>query len=181
MREEIYALVQNIKPLDQQEQDDIDFASKWIKSGAELFRTQSPATPPVHLVSYFVVIDDAAEKVLLVDHIKAQLWLPSGGHVDPNEHPKQAAAREAMEELFIEADFIQDNPVLMNVAVTQNTNTPHTDVSFWYAIKADSTQNLKYDEREFNGIKWFPIDNIPTQRIGSDIGRFIEKYKSLKA
>ena len=39
--------------------------------------------------------------VLLVNHINAGLWLPPGGHVEPDEHPAQTASREALEELGI--------------------------------------------------------------------------------
>jgi ADP-ribose pyrophosphatase YjhB (NUDIX family) len=32
--------------------------------------------------------------VLLINHIKAGVWLYPGGHIDPNEDPAQAAVRE---------------------------------------------------------------------------------------
>lgn len=37
-------------------------------------------------MSYFLVASDT--QVLLVDHKNAQLWLPTGGHVEPGEHPR---------------------------------------------------------------------------------------------
>jgi 8-oxo-dGTP diphosphatase len=71
----------------------------WLDSGAALCRTRKPATPDKHLVSYFVVVDSSQHAVLLVDHRKAQLWLPTGGHVEPGEHPRMTVRREANEEL----------------------------------------------------------------------------------
>ncbi len=38
------------------------------------------------------------EALLLHWHKKLQIWLPSGGHIDPNEDPIQAVLREAVEE-----------------------------------------------------------------------------------
>jgi 8-oxo-dGTP pyrophosphatase MutT (NUDIX family) len=46
-------------------------------------------------VSGFVVEEDAT---LLHWHQKLQIWLPPGGHIDPNEDPIQAVIREALEE-----------------------------------------------------------------------------------
>jgi len=59
----------------------VHFAKGWIDSGAQIFRLMKPETPDPHLVAYFLLLDPAQKKVLLVDHKKAGLWLPSGGHV----------------------------------------------------------------------------------------------------
>jgi len=50
-------------------------------------------------VATFVINDD---KVLLLWHKKLQMWLPPGGHIDPNELPDQAAIREVFEETGLE-------------------------------------------------------------------------------
>lgn len=98
-------IILSIDAHDELEQQHIDETQKWIRSGTPMFRIEKPATPPKHLVSYFVLIDEKARKLLLVDHKKAQLWLPSGGHVEPDENPAHAAARECLEELGIIANF----------------------------------------------------------------------------
>lgn len=46
------------------------------------------------------------EKVLLLWHKKLQMWLPPGGHIDPNELPDQAAVREVLEETGLEVLLI---------------------------------------------------------------------------
>jgi 8-oxo-dGTP pyrophosphatase MutT (NUDIX family) len=43
--------------------------------------------------------------VLLGDHVKSGLWLPSGGHVEHGEDPRDTVDREAFEELGIRARF----------------------------------------------------------------------------
>ncbi|MFI5343447.1 MAG: NUDIX domain-containing protein [Chlamydiales bacterium] len=45
----------------------------------------------------------------LVDHKKANLWLPAGGHVEPNEHPRETVKREILEELSIQVPTIKWN------------------------------------------------------------------------
>jgi hypothetical protein len=56
-------------------------ALAWVRSDAPIWRTSKPATPPRHLVAYFVLVDASARSCLLVDHRLAQLWLPTGGTV----------------------------------------------------------------------------------------------------
>ncbi|MEO0829042.1 MAG: NUDIX domain-containing protein, partial [Pseudomonadota bacterium] len=132
-RQRVQAIVENIQPLDAREQRDKADTMRWIASGAELFRLKKPATPPRHLVSYFVLLD--GDHVLLVDHVLAELWLPPGGHLDPGEHPADAARRECREELDLEAEFLGEAPVMLTVEQTVGISEPHTDVTFWYALR----------------------------------------------
>ena len=37
----------------------------------------------------------SGEKTLLIWHIGLRMWLPPGGHCEPNEDPVEAAVREA--------------------------------------------------------------------------------------
>jgi len=97
MRAAIRRELEFIDPLDALERQHRDAALAWVDSGAPLFRTERPATPPQHLVSYFPVLD--GENILLVDHRNARLWLPPGGHVEQGEHPRETVAREIREEL----------------------------------------------------------------------------------
>ena len=46
--------------------------------------------------------------VLLHLHKKLGLWLPPGGHLEPNELPDEAALRETMEEAGIEIRLLQE-------------------------------------------------------------------------
>ncbi len=91
--------VSEISAFDDIEKEHIEDTLAWIKSGAPIFRITKPDVPKKHLVSYFVLFDPAAKKILLVDHKKALLWLPAGGHVEPNENPRDTVQRECMEEL----------------------------------------------------------------------------------
>src|SRR4051812_36811324 len=96
---EILKEIKTLKPFDALESEHLKDAIEWVESGANIFRIKKPDVPPKHLVSYFVLIDPAQKSMLLVDHIKAQLWLPTGGHVEPDEHPNQTVKREVVEEL----------------------------------------------------------------------------------
>jgi len=145
----------------------------WIDSGAEICRIEKPSTPPIHLVSYFAVID--GEHVLLVDHINAELWLPTGGHVEPGEHPRTAALREAKEELAIEGEFLHDYPLFLTMTETVGKTAGHTDVSIWYALRGDKSEKIVFDESEFRTVCWFHKDDVPLERSDLHMGRFLKK------
>ena len=154
--------IHTITPHDTLEAVHVHDATQWIQSGAELFRIEKPDKPPKHLVSYFVVVDPLHQSLLLGDHIKAQLWLPTGGHVEPNEHPKQTVAREAKEELKIDAKFLRSNekPLFLTVTQTVGLTAGHTDVSLWYLLSGDAHDKLIFDRSEFTDMAWFSFGEI---------------------
>ena len=183
MRSEIFQLIQEITPFDGLEKTQIQETLDWINSGVEIFRLEKPATPPKHLVSYFLLLDTANRQVLLVDHKKAQLWLPSGGHVEPGEHPRVTVEREIEEELGSRAKFVQETPFFLTATPTEGLDNHegviHTDVSLWYLLKGDIHQVYDYDKREFHGIQWFAFDSLPYPRTDPQMGRFMQKLESI--
>jgi SAM-dependent methyltransferase len=175
IRSAIVDVVSAIVPFDRLEEEHVDFVKNWIASGAELFRGSKPDHPQIHLVSYFIVIDQRSNQFLLVDHKKALLWLPPGGHVEVNEDPKDTVRRESKEELGIEADFLFEEPVFLTVTNTVGNPPPHTDVSLWYVLKGNKDDQLAYDAAEFHQIGWFNRQEIPFERADPHLKRFIDK------
>ena len=173
MRSVILDLVKSIDPYDELETEDRIDVLEWICSGAELCRTAKPDIPPKHLVSYFVLVD--SDSVLLVDHRDAQLWLPTGGHVEPSEHPLSTAQREAQEELGIEPEFLYPDPLLLTCSITGGLSAGHTDVSLWFAVRGDRAQSYSFDRHEFKEIRWFTFKEIPHRRTSPHLKRFLDK------
>jgi 8-oxo-dGTP diphosphatase len=80
LQAKIRDLVAQVVPLDAVEDEHRRQALAWLDSTDDVFRRIKPRTPSPHLVSYFLLIDHDGDGVLLVDHLKAGLWLPSGVH-----------------------------------------------------------------------------------------------------
>ncbi len=179
IRAQIAQAVEGIHPFDQEEMRHKQFVTEWIDSGADLCRIQKPATPKTHLVSYFIPFDEAEGKVLLVHHKKANLWLPPGGHVEKDEHPKETVLREMEEELFTKAVFHYEEPLFLTVTETVNELNPHTDVSLWYVVKGDSKAVYSFDETEFYEVRWFSLDEIPSEKREPHLSRFLHKVQNL--
>lgn len=91
----VFDLVERIAPCDDLERQHRARARAWLCGTDDIFRRIKPDVPSPHLVSYVVLVDPAHRAVYLGRHRKAGLNLPMGGHVEPGEHPLDAAYREA--------------------------------------------------------------------------------------
>ncbi len=177
------ALVSAIEPLDTTEANHQADTLAWIDSDAELYRRRKPAEPPKHLVSYFVLVDVHSDAVFLVDHRNARLWLPTGGHVEPDEDPFETVRRELHEELGITAeplDGIASNPLLVTQTTTVGQGAGHIDVSLWYVLSGWTTMPLVPDATEFEAVRWWTFDEIATsspERFDPHFPRFISKLR----
>jgi 8-oxo-dGTP pyrophosphatase MutT (NUDIX family) len=173
----VRAELRAIQPLDETERIHLTDALAWVDSGAPLFRTAKPATPPKHLVSYFALVSD--RQILLVDHKNAMLWLPTGGHVEPDENPRMTVVRELREELGVSVPIDAIGPPLMvTVTSTVGLTAGHTDVSLWYKVVADRDVQLRLDPDEFHSIRWFVFEEVPLRRSDPHLGRFIAKLQA---
>jgi 8-oxo-dGTP pyrophosphatase MutT (NUDIX family) len=163
LHDEIRSLVAQLVPADVIEAEHCRQALAWLDSTDDIFRRIAPRTPSPHLVSYFLLADHLEGRVLLVDHRKASLWLPSGGHVEPGEHPVATVRREVQEELGIPAVFSPvtgDRPVFVTVTETASAVNRHTDVSLWFVLSSGANEPLKPDLREFREVRWWSRENI---------------------
>jgi 8-oxo-dGTP diphosphatase len=173
MRQQVRSELAGIVPADAIEHAQLADAMAWVESGAPLWRTAKPATPPRHLVSYFVVVDEG--HVLLVDHRNARLWLPTGGHVEPGEHPRVTVERELMEELGVSPQQPVGAPLMVTCTATVGLTAGHVDVSLWYVVHVSRAQPLAWDAQEFNDVRWFRLDEIPFERSDPHMSRFVAK------
>jgi 8-oxo-dGTP diphosphatase len=156
------ARVLAIRPSDEKEAADLAETLRWIDSGAPLYRTDGPGSPARHLVVYFALLDDASRSLLLIHHVKAQMWLLPGGHVDDCEDPRRSAEREAQEELGIHAQF---HPLLaageaLFLSITPTGRDPvHVDVTLWFVLASARQAALRPDPREITAIRWTGLDD----------------------
>lgn len=173
MRNAIRAELAMIQPHDSIEQEHLAEALAWVDSGAELCRIAKPATPPMHLVSYFAVVD--VGHIVLVDHRNAQLWLPTGGHVESGEHPRATVVCELKEELNLVPACPVGVPLMVTCTTTVGLTAGHRDVSLWYVIAGSRDQPLDFDKQEFNAARWFRFDQVPYERSDPNMPRFVAK------
>jgi 8-oxo-dGTP diphosphatase len=188
MRKKISDLIGKVNPFDQIEKDHISDTLDWIESGAEIFKIKSPDVPPKHLVSFSVLFDPEEKKILLLDHRKALLLLPSGGHINRDEMPFDTAKRELVEELEIDPKPLFENsgvPFFVSQITTVGLTAGHIDVDLWYIFRGDSKIpiNDKSEEfvREFSGFQWLTLTEMlskPIENFDVNMHRFVVKLKA---
>jgi 8-oxo-dGTP diphosphatase len=158
----------------------------WLRETDDVFRRVKPRTPSPHLVACFLLRDDQDGSVLLVDHIKAGLWLPAGGHVEPGEHPVETVRREVVEELGVRAVFHPhpgERPFFLTITETVGTvEQRHTDVSLWFVLTGSRDQVFTPDLGEFGGIRWWTpqaVSDADPNTLDPHMGRMIAKLAAL--
>ncbi|MEU5721088.1 NUDIX domain-containing protein [Micromonospora sp. NPDC047738] len=182
MRDEIRALVEALTPGDELEARHRAETLAWLAGTDDIFRRRKPGTPSPHLVAYFLLRDEADGAVLLVDHRKAGMWLPSGGHVEPGEHPAETVRREVVEELGVPAVFspaVGERPAFVTVTETVGAPTDrHTDVSLWFVLSGSRGQQLVPDPGEFRAVRWWTPGEVSVAEPGTvepHLGRMLAK------
>jgi 8-oxo-dGTP pyrophosphatase MutT (NUDIX family) len=161
-RARVLNLLSQIAPSDDLERDSLNQASSWVASGTDLYRTGAPDVPDMHLVVYFVPLTPNRQHILLVAHRKAGLWLPPGGHVEPDEDPWDTVTREATEELHLTATpapTTGPTPIFLTITRTRG-QLPHTDVTMWFPLETTPDQITTYGTSEFTEIHWWPLTEL---------------------
>lgn len=112
-----------------------------------------------HTCAFFIPINTKSKSIYLVHHIKADDWIPPGGHIELNEHPIDTVVREFGEELNHKITKRQISVFDLSIKdVSDNPRNPcslHFD--FWYLVDVPK-KDFKYLEKEFYGAGWHTID-----------------------
>ncbi|HVC67474.1 MAG TPA: NUDIX domain-containing protein [Acidimicrobiales bacterium] len=88
-----------------------------------------------HVTASAVVVSDRG--VLLHVHNRLRRWTLPGGHVDPGEHPAEAARRETAEETGVRAAHPEAGPMLVHLDVYRSARG-HTHMDLRYLLEAPS-------------------------------------------
>jgi 8-oxo-dGTP pyrophosphatase MutT (NUDIX family) len=108
---------------------------------------------PVHVTSSAIVIGPRG--VVLHRHKRLGLWLQPGGHIDPGEHPAEAALREAREETGLEVSLVHGEVVHVDVHPGPRGHT-HLDLRF---LVDGGDADPSPPEGESPDVAWFAWDD----------------------
>lgn len=141
------------------------------------------------------------ETVLLVKHRKLGMWLPPGGHIEPNELAHVAAEREFFEETGIRVRAFAHKDVLSGTVSQYLPNpfatnlhwiskkrylqrrknrdaygyvkekTCEQHVVFIYLVKSEGSLVLRQNMVETDGIGWFTLKQLLKLETTEDIKR----------
>ncbi|WP_425613611.1 NUDIX hydrolase [Anatilimnocola sp. NA78] len=152
-----------VRPWDAQEAEDIAQAFRWLTN----------ARKDRHFVVYNVVLNESCTALLFVHHRATDLWLPCGGHIEPNETPSDAAARELREELGIEPTPIDGKVFFVSISPGEEESL---HVCLWLLFQTTCHLTLNIDHEELIAANWFPRDALPVHASEPHLARFIQKF-----
>lgn len=113
-----------------------------------------------HYCAFFMPIHKQSKSIYLVHHIKANDWIPPGGHIDENEFPIDTVKREFYEELG--KRLTKEEIALFDLSYKKGINDPkgfckiHYDL--WYTVFVDKKDDYTFLKKEFYDAGWFPIN-----------------------
>jgi 8-oxo-dGTP pyrophosphatase MutT (NUDIX family) len=148
-------------PADQvQQQLRADYLAHLAAHDDALWRTCAPA----HLTASALVLDADLQRVGLVLHPRAGLWLQPGGHCEPTDATlADAALREATEETLIEGLRILGGPVLLDrhpaPCRRKRPDVEHHLDVMYAALAPPGAQPVASEESD--DAAWFAFDALP--------------------
>ncbi|MGA1362239.1 MAG: NUDIX hydrolase [Ilumatobacteraceae bacterium] len=140
-------------PVDDRERESIARFGELVHT---LERPFDEEAGPVHVTASAIVVSDAGDKVALHLHKRLGMWLQPGGHIEPGEHPAQAALREAAEETGVPVRHARDGGLFMHVDVHPGPKG-HTHLDLRYLVRAPEVAPAPA-EGESTEVAWFGWD-----------------------
>ena len=114
--------------------------------------------------------------MLLLFHLKLAMWLPPGGHVEPNELPDDAAVREVLEETGVAAELIGERrprvgdprPLVRPEGVQLEAIAPgHEHIDLVYFAVPRGGAIVECPECERAG--WYRLDELAALGVNEEI------------
>ena len=129
-----------------------------------------------HFTSTGFLVRDG--KVLLVNHRKLRMWLPFGGHIEPNEDPVEALHREAREETGFEIEIVAEQPEIDQRGVhvlpapetilLEDIEPGHVHIDLIYFVRpVGGAQRLAVSEH--SEMRWFDREALCHPSITDDV------------
>lgn len=169
--------IRNIAPNDSTEAADIQDALVWLHTALHIHK---PYNMERHLGVIFLVLSPDRQKTFMLNHKKAQIWLPPGGHVDQGLSLQDAVRYEMREELQQEATLIIPDPLFFTNTVTSGLNAGHIDTTAWFLVEGDPNDHYRVLEREASESRWMDLISLSTMPARSNLPRAVSKFLSMK-
>ncbi len=151
LTEEIRAIV---KPELCPSQEVYDRTLKRLSEG----RLTIDENPTDHFPIYFLPFNPKTKQIFLVHHIKAQLWISPGGHIDEGESLLTTLNRELEEELGLPQQFKElPRPFLFTISnISNDRQTCKIHYDTWFLLETDG-RDFQTDDKEFYNTEWVSI------------------------
>jgi 8-oxo-dGTP diphosphatase len=178
IRQSYVDAIQALNPFDKVEAEDIQKTREWLIHSQSLHK---PHNMEEHLGVLAILISPNRSHTFLMQHRKAGIWLPPGGHVDIHQTLQEAVRAEVCEELQVQSiTMLIDNPVFLTRTLTQGTNAGHIDITFWHALEGNPEDSYIIQEKEASDVMWMSIDELLSRKDMSHLHRGFQKLRNME-
>lgn len=126
------------------------------------------------LCASIFVINPETKKILLVKHKEFKKWVQPGGHLDYNETPEEAAAREVYEETQIKVRllgerFPREEDFIRPLGIQCNRKDGYMQIDvLYFGVPIGSTEPV-VDDDETIAARWFSREELDELNVFDDI------------
>lgn len=126
------------------------------------------------LCASIFVINPETKKILLVKHKEFKKWVQPGGHLDHNETPEEAAAREVYEETQIKVRvlgerFPREEDFIRPLGIQCNRKEGYMQIDvLYFGVPIGSTEPV-VDDDETIAARWFSREELEELNVFEDI------------
>ncbi len=176
MKQKYLQEVQKLRKFTHVDEKTIDQFIKRIESAKNLTKENNPF---VHFCSFFVPVDKKGEKIYIGHHIKADDWIPPGGHIKIDESPQQTVLREFEEEVNYKVSQESINLFDLSIIPVRKTGSRKCKVhyDFWYIVYV-APINFHFDKGEFHTADWFTFEEALQKTKRPSYNAIIRKIKA---
>lgn len=168
MKTQLLSVLNKLQTMPDVDQAMVQIGLQQLEKTAGYTRDENPSE---HFCVFFVPIVPSKRLVYIGHHIKANGWMPPGGHMDPGESPSKTLRREFEEELQHKLTFEVTelfNFTVVDVSDAGRECKKHLD--FWYLVHLATPEDFIFDPGEFHDAGWVTYEEA--------IEKVMDKHKS---